>query len=177
MKKMILIHIKRAVLLLLLLVPVSCTNLYRPDPGFQGSRYREQIIEWQQRIDEQGWSHEIVDDIVDRSIEFSKFEAEPRDHWATPGEFIGNGFVGDCEDIAVFAMGTLKQLDYPRKVRILLVHTLMGDHALLKVETAADQWKTYETVPMPFVQIDQLFYRPILEFDEKSIVYFQRKGL
>jgi hypothetical protein len=44
---------------------------------------------------------------------------------------------------------------------------------VLKVEMPDGQWKMYETVPVPLCEFDQLFYRPIVEFDEKSIVYYK----
>ena len=59
----------------------------------------------------------------------------------------------------------------------MAVKTLTDEHhAILKVEMPDLRWKTYEAVPMPLGEIDRLFYRPIVEFDEKEIIYFERQS-
>ncbi|MEE9544688.1 MAG: hypothetical protein V3V55_03705, partial [Rhodospirillales bacterium] len=139
--------------------------------------YYEQIRDWQKRIKEEGWADNLVDDVVNQIVKISKYRKEKEDHWDTPNEFIRRGFQGDCEDIAIFMMGTLKQLKYPYHIRILAVETLTGDHhAILKVEMPDRKWKIYEAVPIPLSEIDQLFYKPLVEFDEENIIYFERKG-
>lgn len=165
---------KNLILIVILLVGASgCAVFYQPAPERIHGVYHDQIKDWQKRVQEQGWSRTRVDDVVKGSLNLVLYEPEETDHWDTPQEFISKGFKGDCEDIAVFIMATLKRLDYPHGVRILGVKTLMGDHAVLKVELPDGQWKMYETVPVPLIEVDQLFYRPIVEFDEKSIVYYK----
>jgi len=156
----------------LLWIASGCAGFYQPAPERVHGAYHDQIKDWQKRVQEQGWSSNRVDDVVKGCMRLVKYEPEDTDHWDTPQEFISKGFKGDCEDIAVFLMATLKRLEYPRQVRILGVKTLLGDHAVLKVEMPEGQWKIYETVPAPLIEIDQLFYRPFVEFDEKSIVYY-----
>jgi len=166
-------EMKNLILIIALLIgAIGCAGFYRPAPEQTHGLYRDQIRDWQKRVHEQGWSRSTVDEVIKSSLSLVKFEPEEEDHWDTPKEFIAKGFRGDCEDIAVFMMATLKRLDYPNGVRILGVKSLTGDHAVLKVEMPDGEWKMYETVPIPLVEIDQLFYRPIVEFDEKSIVYY-----
>jgi hypothetical protein len=38
------------------------------------------------------------------------------------------------------------------------------------------RWKVYETLPRPFDALDQMFYRPIFEFDEKAVVFIDGKA-
>jgi hypothetical protein len=57
------------------------------------------------------------------------------------------------------------------------VRTLRGDHALLKVAMpCGKRWKVYETLPRPFDALDQMFYRPMFEFDEKAVVFIDGKA-
>ena len=154
----------------------GCLSFYQPDPAGVNVIYDFQIKEWQERVIKEGWSENIVEDVVNQCIKLSKYKTEDFDHWDTPKEFREKGFQGDCEDIAVFAMSTLKRLEYPYGVRILAVKALFGYHAILKVEMPARDWKIYETVPLPLNEIDRLFYRPIVEFDEKTIVYYKEKN-
>lgn len=159
---------------LLLAICTGCAGMYQPNPAQIDTRYFDQIKEWQQRIANEGWTAELVDDVVKACIRLASYKAEEGDYWATPKEFRQHGFTGDCEDIAIFAMGTLKRLGYPYGVRILAVNTLAGDHAVLKVQVNAQEWKIHETMPRPLVEFDQLFYRPIVEFDENEIIYYSR---
>ena len=165
----------RNLILILALLTVSsgCASFYRPAPERIDGVYREQIEEWQKRVQERGWTQNHVDDVIKGCLRLAQYEPEETDHWDTPQEFMHKGFKGDCEDIAVFIMATLKRLEYPRGVRILAVKTLLGDHAVLKVEMPDGEWKMFETVPIPLCEFDQLFYRPIVEFDEKTIVYYK----
>jgi hypothetical protein len=74
-------------------------------------------------------------------------------------------------------MFNLKGLGYTEKVRLMAVRTLRGDHALLKVAMRCGKsWKVYETLPRPFDALDQMFYRPIFEFDEKAVVFIDGKA-
>ncbi|MEW6668902.1 MAG: hypothetical protein AB1512_27145 [Thermodesulfobacteriota bacterium] len=167
---------KKAILatsFLCILVVAGCAGTYQAAPERIHGIYFDQIKEWQKRIQENGWSRQDLDDVVQGCLKYVKYEAETDDHWDTPQEFMNKGFRGDCEDIAVFMMATLRRLQYPRSVRILAVKTLMGDHAVLKVEMPDGSSKMYETVPVPLIEIDQLFYRPIVEFDENTIVYYK----
>jgi hypothetical protein len=166
---------KRLILTLTLLTVASgCAGFYQPAPERINGVYHDQIKDWQKRVQEKGWSQNDVDDVVNGCLRLVKYEPDGDiDHWDTPQEFIQKGFRGDCEDIAIFMMATLKRLEYPHGVRILGVGTLMGDHAVLKVEMPDGNWKMFETVPVPLYQFDQLFYRPLVEFDEKTIVYYK----
>lgn len=164
----------RAVLLFAFLsVTIGCAPFHRPEPSPINGAYYEQIREWQMRIKQEGWSRSLLDSIVDGCLKVAKYRTEEVDHWDTPGEFIRKGYQGDCEDIAVFIMATLKNLRYNRDVRVLAVETPMGDHALLKVRMLDGTWKNYETAPVPIGQIDRLFHTPIVEFDENHIIYYQ----
>lgn len=157
----------------LLFLAAGCAVYHQPAPERIHGLYHEQIKDWQKRVQEQGWSHSRVDEVVKGSLNLVLYEPEETDHWDTPQEFIRKGFKGDCEDIAVFLMDTLKRLDYPHGVRVLAVKALLGDHAVLKVEMPDGKWKMYETIPIPLCEFDQLFfYRPIVEFDDKTIVYY-----
>jgi predicted transglutaminase-like cysteine proteinase len=167
---------KLAFVLPILCITAACTAFYQPAPGRINDLYYEQIMDWQKRIKEEGWAENHVDEVVNQCIKFSKYRTEKQDHWDTPKEFIQRGFQGDCEDIAIFIMATLKQLNYPYNVRIMVVRALTVDHAVLKVQMPNTKWKIYETVPVPFGEIDRLFYRPIVEFDEKNIIYFEQKS-
>jgi len=97
---------------------------------------------------------------------------EIQDHWDTPKEFIERGFSGDCEDITVFMMGTLKRLRYPHQIRILIVHELFEDHALLRVEMPEGGWKVYDVVPRQIPVREVSLLKPVVEFDEKNIAWF-----
>jgi predicted transglutaminase-like cysteine proteinase len=162
---------------LFLMLTAGCAALYQPAPDRINGAYYEQIKEWQRRVNEEGWTKNLVDDMVNESIKLSKYRLDKKgDHWDTPKEFIARSFQGDCEDIGIFAMANLKRLKYPHKVRIMAVKTLLiTDHAVLRVEMPDGKWKMYNTVPMPLDEIDQSFWRPIVEFDEKDIIYFERK--
>ena len=136
----------------------------------------EQIKEWQDRIKKEGWKEGLVDDVINHCILLSKYRSDgEKDQWDMPHMFIQQGFQGDCEDIATFMWATLKRLEYPRHIRILVVKTLLGDHTVVKVELPQGKWKMYETVPVPLDQFDHLFFIPIVEFDDKVIIYYKRQ--
>ncbi len=153
----------------------GCMSFYKPSQSRINGLYHEKIKEWQLRIKEEGWSEGLVDDIVKGTVRLTEYRHEECDRWDTPKEFIRRGFQGDCEDIAIFLMATLKRLEYPYGVRVLAVSAYQQDHALLRVKLPDADWKTYETVHLPLGEIDRLFYRPIVEFDEKDIIYFKKK--
>jgi hypothetical protein len=160
-------------ILAFLMVAAGCAAFYQPAPERINGLYHEQIRDWQKRVQEEGWSRQRVDEVVKGCLRLVLYEPEENDHWDTPQEFIDKGFRGDCEDIAVFIMATLRRLNYPNGVRILGVRTLLGDHAVLKVEMPGGKWKMYETVPVPLCEFDRLFYRPIVEFDEENVFYYK----
>jgi hypothetical protein len=94
------------------------------------------------------------------------------DHWDTPKEFMRKGFSGDCEDITVFMMGTLKRLGYPHRVRVLIVEGLFEDHALLRLEMPEGGWKVYDVVPPDVPTPEWYQLRPVVEFDETGVDWF-----
>jgi len=85
-------------------------------------------------------------------------------------------FNGDYEDIGSLIFGTFKRLEYPYKVRLLIVETIQfSDHLLVKVELPDGRWKKYDTVKLFLSEIDGLFYRPKIEFDENHIWTYNMK--
>ncbi len=124
------------------------------------------------RIQREGWSESQIHSILTQFRTLATYRMEIQDHWDTPKEFIERGFSGDCEDITVFMMGTLKRLDYPHQIRILIVHELFEDHALLRIELPQGGWKVYDVVArkVPILTPENL--KPVVEFDEKIIAWF-----
>ncbi len=165
----------RILILALVLSGGGCAAFYQPAPSTLDGAYHRQILDWQERVRKEGWTRNLVDDVVDGCLKLAKYRMERDDHWDTPREFMEKGFQGDCEDIAVFIMATLKRLEYDQPVRLMAVKTLMGDHAVVRVAMPRGDWKTYETIPVPLGQVDRLFYRPIVEFDEVRILYYEKK--
>ena len=104
------------------------------------------------------------------------YKVELPDHWDTPTEFVNKGFSGDCKNIAIFEMAVLKQLGYPYGIKILIVHALFEDHALLRVEMPEGGWKVYDVVSeaVPSPKLESL--KPVAEFDEKQVVWFSAKS-
>jgi hypothetical protein len=49
-------------------------------------------------------------------------------------------------------------------------------HALLKVEMPNGKWRTFETALLPGYEIGEALYRPIVEFDENDIIYYERRS-
>ena len=154
------------------LIAGCATVANQPAPDSLNGIYDEQIREWQRRIQREGWTADLVDHMMIELVQLSEYEVEIDDHWDTPKEFMERGFTGDCEDIAVFMMATLKRLQYPETVRILAVRTAIEDHALLKVKLPTGDWKIYETVPVSLHTAERPFYTPIVEFDEKDIIHY-----
>ncbi len=138
--------------------------------------YREKIKEWQMRIQEEGWSEKQVHSVLLQFRGLAAYRVEINDHWDTPADFIRQNFSGDCKNIAVFEMGVLKQLGYPYGVKILIVHALFEDHALLRVEMPEGGWKAYDVVAenVPSPRPDLL--KPVAEFDEKRIGWFPQQS-
>jgi hypothetical protein len=104
------------------------------------------------------------------------YKVELPDHWDTPTEFENKGFSGDCKNIAIFEMAVLKRLGYPYGIKILIVHALFEDHALLRVEMPEGGWKVYDVVSeaVSSPKLDSL--KPVAEFDEKQVVWFSPKS-
>jgi hypothetical protein len=134
--------------------------------------YREKIREWQMRIQREGWSESQVHAVLSQFRTLAAYRMEIIDHWDTPKEFAEKGYSGDCEDIAVFMMATLKRLGYPHGIRILIVQGLFEDHALLRVEMAEGGWKVYDVVPRGVPSPEESLLKPIVEFDEKGVDWF-----
>ena len=104
------------------------------EPPPEARPYYQKIKQWQKRIEKEGWSVALIDDVMYQSRRLTRYEMEFDDEWQTPGSFVRDGLRGDCEDIAFFMMGTLKQLGYPYLTRVLVIEDLFADHAQLKVE-------------------------------------------
>lgn len=134
--------------------------------------YREKINEWQMRIQREGWSESQIHSILRQFRALAAYRMEIVDHWDTPKEFMRKGFSGDCEDITVFMMGTLKQLGYPHRVRVLIVAGLFEDHALLRLEMPEGGWKVYDVVPPNVPAPASYLLRPLVEFDETGVNWF-----
>ena len=134
--------------------------------------YREKIEEWQMRIRREGWSESQVHSILTQFRTLATYRMEIQDHWDTPKEFIQKGFSGDCEDIVVFMMGTLKGLDYPYPIHILIARALFEDHALLRMQMPEGGWKVYDVVSRNVPSREMSLLKPIVEFDEKNVKWF-----
>jgi len=134
--------------------------------------YRDKIKEWQMRIQREGWTEAHLDSILFQFRRLATYQMEIQDHWDTPREFIQKGFSGDCEDIAVFMMGTLKRIGYPYRMRILIVQEIFEDHALLKVERPEGEWKVYDVVPQRVLSLEMTQLKPLVEFDERTMFWY-----
>lgn len=137
--------------------------------------YREKIKEWQTRIQREGWSEGQVHSVLLQFRGLAAYRVEISDHWDTPKEFLRKGFQGDCKNIAIYEMAVLKQLGYPHGIRILIVHALFEDHALLKVEMPEGGWKVYDVVPEGVPTPRQDLIKPVAEFDEKMVSWFPQR--
>lgn len=157
----------------LLVCLAGCSPVYfQPeDPGME---YRWYIEQWQQRVQQEGWSEALVNDIMDSSLTIAKYEREPanHDHWKSYGEF-KKDFRGDCEDIATFMYGTLKRADYPHALKLRIIRMPAGDHAVLMVKLPTDQWKMYNSIPQPGDFLDIALARTVVEWDDQNIYYPQ----
>lgn len=130
------------------------------------------IKDFQQRIAREGWSNEMVVELLVESQKLTRASLEIEDHWDTPQEFVAKNFEGDCEDIAIFMLATLRTLGYPHQARVLAAKTMFADHALLKVEMPDNSWQVFETTRAINPKA-RLAYTPIVEFDEKRIIFAQ----
>src|SRR5208337_4008448 len=81
------------------------------------------------------------------------------------------------KNIAAFEMGALKQLGYPYQVRILIVHALFEDHALLRIELPEGGWKVYDVVPQNVPTPEARLLKPVVEFDERSVEWYPSETL
>lgn len=155
-----------------LLLAVGCVST---DTGV-GERinpvYREMMREWQMRIQREGWSDNAVDAILAKFRSLATYRVEIRDRWDTPREFMQKGFSGDCEDIVVFMMGTLKRLHYPHGLRILIAGSLFEDHALLVVQMPDGEWRAYDVASPPVRRLAMRHLNPLVEFDEKQVKWY-----
>lgn len=131
--------------------------------------YENQIKDWQQRVQEEGWTENLINDVYHGSIKLTRYKTEKGDYWDTPNEFISNGFEGDCEDMAAFIWGSFKMLNYPHEIRIRGVMTSTGDHALTVIEMPDGKWKTLESVPLNTIGGEWIFYRTFAEWDARGI--------
>ena len=161
------INLFLCLLILLTFFLHGCSAIIQP--ADKQAQYMQQIIDWQKRIQEEGWNESLIRKIIKDCVWISKYVTEEGDHWQTPLEFINNDFQGDCEDFASFQWGTLKKLGCPYPVRMAGVATAWPtDHAVLRVQLPTG-WKTFESVPVPGCELDGLFYRVFVEWDEASV--------
>lgn len=152
--------------------------------------YYRAILKWQDRLDHKsfqdfdsphltamrvhvkkyGWSNEAVAILIEESRKLTSLTMETEDHWDTPKEFVEKNYQGDCEDIAIFLLATLKKLDYPGQVRICAVKTRFVEHAMLKIQMPDSNWKIFETVKTT-EKNSRFAYTPIVEFDDREIIF------
>jgi hypothetical protein len=160
--------------LLLSILLCGCAPSVPPGRDWVRPAYREKIEEWQARIRREGWSENNVHSMLLQFRGLAAYRMEIVDHWDTPVEFMKKGFSGDCEDITVFMMGTLRRLGYDHGVRVLIVEGLFEDHALLRVEMPEGGWKVYDVVPTDVPVRTPAGLRPVVEFDEALVNWFPR---
>ena len=134
--------------------------------------YLQKIKEWQTRIQREGWLENEVHSILVEFRSLARYRIEIVDHWDTLKEFMEAGFSGDCMNIVVFLMATLRSVGYSNQMRLLVAKSLFEDHALLHLELPDGRWRVYDVVPrsVPRVEMDAL--KPVVKFDEKRIVWF-----
>jgi hypothetical protein len=178
----------RLIMIPLLLMLGSCAVMYQPPKLHEGGgikvEYEEQIKDWQERVRKEKWSESLVDEIVQTSQVFARYtiDEDPNyrwknDYWFTPLEMINANFNGDCEDIGSLIFGTFKKLNYPYDVRLLIAGTIQTtDHLLVNIELPDGRWKKYETVKLFLSELDGIFYRPKVEFDESHIWIYDPIG-
>jgi transglutaminase-like putative cysteine protease len=163
-------RLNKITILLILLLIFGC-SYFQPKKGLRW-KYENRVKDWQERIKKEGWTKTNIDKIINYCVKISRYRPEENDYWYTPKEMIDNGFWGDCEDIASLMFGTLKRLHYPYPVRIRVVNTFTGGHAVLRVHLPDKTWAQYETVPSLYkYPLDRLFWKPIYEFDENKIYW------
>lgn len=122
------------------------------------------------KIARQGWSNEMVEEIIEEIRQQTSLTMETGDHWDTPREFVAKNLRGDCEDIAIFLLASLKKLDYPGQVRICAVKAQFVEHAMLKVQMPDQTWRVFETVKKTERNVRYAF-TPIVEFDDREIFF------
>jgi hypothetical protein len=163
--------------LLLFALLLGCASGGSGDRAALHPVYRDKIKDWQMRIQREGWSEGKVHSILLQFRGMATYRMEMGDHWDTPREFMEKGFASDCKNIATFEMGVLKRLGYPRQVRILIVHSLFEDHALLRVELPEGGWKVYDVVPRNVPSPEARLLRPVVEFDEHNVEWYPPERL
>lgn len=166
------------IVLLAMMLGLSCASSTRQvaEDGRSSQPYYQQIREWQQRIQKEGWAEPQVHRILSDCLQFVEYDLEIDDHWDTPREFIRRGFRGDCEDIAIFLMGTLRRLRYPHGLRIVAVTGMFECHALIKVQMPDGSWKYFDTLPADSPYAFHTHYRPVVEFNETEITYYENRS-
>ncbi len=163
--------------LLLFALLLGCASAGSGDRAALHPVYREKIKDWQMRIQREGWSESQVHSILLQFRSIASYRMEIGDHWDTPREFMEKGFSSDCKNIATFEMGVLKRLGYPRQVRILIVHSLFDDHALLRIELPEGAWKVYDVVPQNVPTPEARLLKPVVEFDERNVEWYPSETL
>jgi len=158
--------------LLLSALLFGCASAGSGDRAALHPVYREKIKDWQMRIQREGWSESEVHSLLRDFRSMAAYRVEISDHWDTPREFMEKGFASDCKNIATFEMGALKRLGYPYQVRILIVHALFEDHAVLHIELPQGGWKVYDVVPENVPTPDARCLRPVVEFDEHKVEWY-----
>jgi len=168
----------------------SVSNTYLNITSPRQAVYYMAILSWQDRLDsrsfqdfdfpsltamreqvkQNGWNQKTVEDLIEESRKLTCLTMETKDHWDTPREFAEKNFHGDCEDIAIFMLATLKKLEYPGDVRIFAVKSRFVEHAMLKVQMPDNSWKLFETVKKTDSH-DRFAYTPIVEFDDREIIF------
>lgn len=149
----------------------ACSWLEHNDPALMDQPYYQKIRQWQRQIEADGWSAEVVDEILRKSRALTQYEMELDDEWKTPKALMRARLKGDCEDIAIFMLAALKQLKYPYKARVLIVEDLFADHALLKVELPDGGWLCYDSTSKRTFKAMPKRAMPIVEFDDQVILY------
>ncbi len=163
--------------LLLFVFVFGCATAGPGDRASLHPVYREKIKDWQMRIQREGWSETQVHSILLQFRGLATYRMEIGDHWDTPKEFMQKGFASDCKNIATYEMGALKQLGYPYQVRILIVHALFEDHALLRIELPEGGWKVYDVVPQNVPTPEARLLKPVVEFDEHRVEWYPSETL
>ena len=161
---------------MLIILVSGCSTMGTPAQESVHQPFRDMIKEWQMRIQREGWSESQVHSILFDFRTLVTYNSKALDHWDTPKEFIQKGFSGDCLDIAVFMMGTLKRLGYPYRIKIVIVKALIEGHALLRVEMADGGWRIYDVVPRSIPNPRIGLIRPVVEFDDRQASWFPPKS-
>ena len=163
--------------LLLAALLFGCATTGPEDSSSLHPVYREKIKDWQMRIQREGWSENEVHSLLRDFRSMATYRMEIGNHWDTPKEFMDKGFASDCKNIATYEMGALKKIGYPHQVRILIVHALFEDHALLRIELPEGGWKVYDVVPQNVPTPEARLLKPVVEFDEKRVEWYPSETL